>query len=980
MDKIRVAKVEGVRCSTKGSTDIGTVHLTAHHLIFKYDQDGLDELWTAYPLISLVTRMPHALDGTAPLAFRLRTFETFTLLFEKDIDALDVFESVKELTVVTSVTQLYAFFYKPNPPLPSNEGWTLYTPRDEFARMGVGSRTKAWRYTDINKDYNFCSTYPAKLVIPSKISDATLQYAVKYRSKSRIPVLAYLHWANLGTLTRSSQPMVGLTNNRSIQDEKLVEAIFQSHLHADSALSASKRVYGATATNLIIDARPTANAMVMVAKGAGTENMDYYKDCRKAYLGIDNIHVMRDSLNKVFDALREADALAAVAEEMPEHGFVDRHALRRSGWLKHMANLLEGTVMIVYNVHINASHVLIHCSDGWDRTSQLSALAQICLDPFYRTYRGFQVLVEKDWLSFGHKFLDRCGHLSSEKLFMAAPSGDADGPQAFLASVSNRFGGPAHLKETSPVFHQFLETVRQIQRQFPTRFEYNARYLERVHHHLYSCQFGTFLFNNERELRAADAHAQTISIWDWLNAPEEKALNLNPEYDAAADDPKGADMGVLVANPKDVRFWNELYGRTDDEMNGRITNDLVPSLPSGPIENSESDPVLSVATSVSPSPSPSLSQSVPAINAPAPVTASEDDAFAASVPALPPKPQAVRQDSFRPYTNTNSAFSLRARTPEPPALPAIAATGSAAVKSMWAQFSSGAGVALSAAQNAYSGAAKELNSRIAAARDAEDDAFAASVPALPPKPQAVRQDSFRPYTNTNSAFSLRARTPEPPALPAIAATGSAAVKSMWAQFSSGAGVALSAAQNAYSGAAKELNSRIAAARDASATPPTTSSSPGGELRSRDELPAWGAAEWGDVRSASSPTSPSRRATPSPAPAPATNVPRAAPRSMSALASNPWASTAPAASTSPVRSAFTAPTPRLQPSLDSLTLNDPVPSWRPPSSLRREEPPLPPPPPPDKDNEANGSAAQSQAASAVTTPESQASDPLGVGLL
>ena len=29
----------------------------------------------------------------------------------------------------------------------------MYTPREEFARMGVGSRTKAWRYTDINKDY-----------------------------------------------------------------------------------------------------------------------------------------------------------------------------------------------------------------------------------------------------------------------------------------------------------------------------------------------------------------------------------------------------------------------------------------------------------------------------------------------------------------------------------------------------------------------------------------------------------------------------------------------------------------------------------------------------------------------------------------------------------------------------------------------------------------------------------------------------------
>lgn len=79
---------------------------------------------------------------------------------------------------------------------PTSDGWGCYNPRNEFARQGLGTRTKAWRFTDINKDYTFCPTYPSKLVVPSRISDSVLSYAAKYRSKARIPALTYLHWAN----------------------------------------------------------------------------------------------------------------------------------------------------------------------------------------------------------------------------------------------------------------------------------------------------------------------------------------------------------------------------------------------------------------------------------------------------------------------------------------------------------------------------------------------------------------------------------------------------------------------------------------------------------------------------------------------------------------------------------------------------------------------------------------------------------------
>lgn len=395
----------------------------------------------------------------------------------------------------------------------------------------------------------------------------------------------------------------------------------------DNAYS-SAPIFGATSTNLIIDARPTTNAMANVAMGAGTENMENYKLGKKAYLGIDNIHVMRNSLKTVAEAIREANLRPSVP--------LNRALLRKSNWLRHISTILDGALIIVRNIHLNASHVLIHCSDGWDRTGQLSAVAQICLDPYYRTFDGFKVLVEKDWLAFGHKFLDRSGHLSSEKYFMVTENDDdmeeegvsaQRAAQAFFATVQKQFTSTSHLKEISPVFHQFLDCVRQIQRQFPERFEFNEQYLLDIYRHLYTCQFGTFLFNNERERQESASSSrksfveQTCSVWDYLDSPSEREKHINSLYDTTLDSNQsrdaGADQGVLFYNPKDVRFWFRLFGRGDEEMNGSSLTlnqpqgvDIIGPIGGDQVEDMAAGEILRGASPVSaPSPHATASQS-----------------------------------------------------------------------------------------------------------------------------------------------------------------------------------------------------------------------------------------------------------------------------------------------------------------------------------------------------------------------------------
>jgi hypothetical protein len=60
------------------------------------------------------------------------------------------------------------------------------------------------------------------------------------------------------------------------------------------------------------------------------------------------------------------------------------------GWHKLLSKILDGAYLLAQTIEAGES-VLCHCSDGWDRTAQLTAVAMIMLDPYYRTFDGFLV-------------------------------------------------------------------------------------------------------------------------------------------------------------------------------------------------------------------------------------------------------------------------------------------------------------------------------------------------------------------------------------------------------------------------------------------------------------------------------------------------------------------------------------------------------------------------------------------------------------
>lgn len=64
--------------------------------------------------------------------------------------------------------------------------------------------------------------------------------------------------------------------------------------------------------------------------------------------------------------------------------------LESSGWLRHIKSILDTSLFIANAIDAGVT-VVVHCSDGWDRTAQVCALASLMLDGYYRTVQGYQV-------------------------------------------------------------------------------------------------------------------------------------------------------------------------------------------------------------------------------------------------------------------------------------------------------------------------------------------------------------------------------------------------------------------------------------------------------------------------------------------------------------------------------------------------------------------------------------------------------------
>lgn len=332
-----------------------------------------------------------------------------------------------------------------------------------------------------------CSTYPEKFMLPEwQVREAGfVEKVAEFREKRRIPCPVYVYHCNgvKSSIWRSGQIKKGLFGGVSKHDKKIVEevALFNSR-------GSPEQDWQEESKTSVFDCRPFINALGNQVAGKGYITKGSYDISEVVFGQIENIHVMRESFRELRANVDEYRQFAVLGQ-----------------WIGHLRAILAGACFVQGRV-LEGRSVLVNCSDGWDRTAQVTTLGKMLVDPYFRTVDGFRGMLFYDWIGFGHKFRTRQEYANNH--------------------------------ECSPVFLQFLDCVHQLVVQQPNRFEFGTGLLLQLYQAYSENCFDEFSFDSTEDYiqyfvgkgLSGQGTPRGLGIWELIESNRQSYLNPSFEY------------------------------------------------------------------------------------------------------------------------------------------------------------------------------------------------------------------------------------------------------------------------------------------------------------------------------------------------------------------------------------------------------------------------------------------------------------------
>ena len=404
----------------------------------------------------------------------------------------EIMRAIQKNCTLKSAKKLFCFTHPSS--IYKTDGWKIFNISEEFQRQGA-DMTK-WRISVANLKYDLCNTYPTQLVVPSAVLEDLMFSIAQIRVKGRVQGLT---WGSKkgAFLMRCSQFNLctdDMTGFAGAQYSKSNETYMRA------VLEITKKEY-----IVIFDTCSKKSFPNHLYQNF------YIEKCQINCLSM-------PQENQILESLKMLSTLCMGVKPIGK-SYLWLEEIDKTNWLEYLSKLLRGAHAIANVLDVGDS-VLLQSESGVNLLSALSALTQILIDPFYRTVKGICVLIEKEFIYFGHKF-------------------------------GNFVGTKKQTDEFSCFFLMFLDSVWQIMQQFPLSFEYNEDFLLFLINSCYSCQFGTFLPSCEKE--RAEFMKKTPSLWSYIYENENAfKSSLYRKHD---------EILSLDAGKERLRLWSAFYLR-----------------------------------------------------------------------------------------------------------------------------------------------------------------------------------------------------------------------------------------------------------------------------------------------------------------------------------------------------------------------------------------------------------------------------------